>query len=86
MTTVLETEVYVVIKGHVDLSKEIEKLAGKRAALQQSVANIKAEMGAPGYSSVPEGVRAGREAKLASNITEIASLDAAIAAFEAIAK
>ena len=67
---------YMLVKGLVDVSKELEKLATRIADMEQKMAGIDKKMAVPDYETkVPEAVREKQAKAKADVVSEIAKLN-----------
>jgi valyl-tRNA synthetase len=81
-TAVPETSVYLLVKGQVDISVELEKFKAKLGKIQSLADSLKAKMEVPGYKQVKEEVVASDTEKLNAYQSEITALQTSVAQFE----
>uniref|UniRef100_A0A182UYH9 Valine--tRNA ligase n=1 Tax=Anopheles merus TaxID=30066 RepID=A0A182UYH9_ANOME len=71
--------VHLMLKGLIEVDKEIEKMTKKQEALQQTIAKLQQAMAVPNYANkVPEDVRKANVEKLDQSKVEIERLSSAI--------
>eukprot|EP00042_Codosiga_hollandica_P044314 m.434676 g.434676 ORF g.434676 m.434676 type:complete len:1081 (-) comp56759_c0_seq4:1545-4787(-) len=78
----LETEIYLLVAGLIDVSKEIATLSQKRAELHKNLAKLEAKISSEGYANAPDRVKQQEAEKLGQYKAEIESINTAIANFE----
>lgn len=78
-------EVFVLVKGHVDVGLELRKLADKLARTEQSIAKLQKTMQIPDYETrVVERVRQDNAERLSTLQVDLANVHRAIATYEAM--
>ena len=77
-------EVYMVLKGLVDVEAEMAKLEKQAEAKAAELARLDETMAAASWSKVPEAVREQTTSKAETLRVELEALREALAAFEAI--
>ena len=81
-TAVVDTNVYLLVKGHVDIQAEIDKLKSKLAKVQNLYDTLSAKTQVEGYKQVKEEVVALDKEKLANYQADIEAFNASIVQFE----
>ncbi|XP_019342548.2 valine--tRNA ligase [Alligator mississippiensis] len=77
--------VHLLLKGLIDVEKEVGKLEGRRAELLRQVERLHERLAAPGYSAkVPPQVKEADAAKLAQMEAELHKTDEALATFQTL--
>jgi valyl-tRNA synthetase len=76
-------EVYIMLKGLVDVNKEIAKLQAKQERLANQIEKLRKETEVPDYESkVPESVRKTTEEKIHQTESELANIERAFKGFK----
>lgn len=78
-----QCEVHLMLKGVIEVDKEIGKLEKKQESLEQNITKLKQKMSIEDYENkVPENVRADNSEHLQQNQIEVERIKAAIEALK----
>ena len=78
MQTTGEHQVHVMVKGLIDVAKEVKKLEKKAKALRKEIAGLDEDIASPNFSKAPEDVQQRSRDKLTVKKTELEEVERAI--------